>query len=344
MSLSSFLSRCGNSITKIAICCLAEGGGSYVCVIPIHNGLLVKLSISISYRPECLGGRVKMVVPSPLDGKIVLLTGGTDGIGRALLLKLIKNGATVTVVGRSREKWLETQRLLDEGAPVDFLCYDLALMQQVKAMADEFMFKRETLDFLVHSAGLTLSKRCITTEGVEEVFAVQFLARYYLNQILLPRLLVSRGKVVVVSAGGTVNDTKFDFENLQGEKYYSGVHALKHESIANDMQILQFATRHAEVYWYNYGPGVVRTNLMHDMGMLFLCLVHSVAFIIGIAPEKAAEDIMILLQSDKPSGLYVRDAQEMEPVGDRSATELQQKLFHISKQLVDKALSCDEDT
>lgn len=269
-----------------------------------------------------------------------LVTRGTDGIGRALVLELLRKEPDIilTVVGRSPAKWEATQALLPEddssGGRATFQSYDLSLMHQVQELANYLGKERPPLQGIVHCAGVTKRRKTLTTEGLETVFAVQYLARYYLSTLLVQHLTSGSGTnykkndstttaayvpaVVVVSAGGTIaNPSQLDWNNLQGERHYHGVHALKHESIANDMQILEFGNRQQQIRWYNYGPGYVRTNLLQDMPALFQFMASRLAGpFIGISPEQAARDIMQLLFANNPdepyysSGLYQRGPTE----------------------------------
>lgn len=264
-----------------------------------------------------------------------LVTGGTDGIGRALVLELLQKQPDIilTVVGRSQAKWEATQALLpgDSSGRVTFQSYDLSLMRQVQELANNLGKERHPLQGIVHCAGVMKRRRTVTAEGLETVFAVQYLARYLLNTLLVQHLTSGPDTndkndttttayvpaVVVVSAGGTItNPSQLDWNNLQGERHYHGVHALKHESIANDMQILEFGTRQQHIRWYNYGPGYVCTNLLQDMPALFQFMASRLAGpFIGITPRQAARDIMELLftRPDEPyysSGLYQRGPTE----------------------------------
>ncbi len=282
-----------------------------------------------------------MSVTGSLENSHVLLTGGTDGIGLAVLLKLLCLGARVLVVGRSDEKWKAASLLIpaEQKGSVDFCRCDLSLMRNVKKLAKEVLERDHQVNVLIHCAGVMLKKKTITPEGLETVFAVQFLARYYLSNLLLPTLEANEGRIVVVSAAGTMPTTTFDFDNLQGEKYYSGVHALKHESVANDMLVLDVSERCPRVKCYNYGPGFVRTKLLRDMGPLFRTMASIFGFCISITTDKAADDIVALITSQLPSGLYTRGVKPKKASSFRSDPNNKLRLHNLSGALVETALS-----
>mmetsp|Transcript_19386 Transcript_19386/g.26604 ORF Transcript_19386/g.26604 Transcript_19386/m.26604 type:complete len:289 (-) Transcript_19386:293-1159(-) len=283
-------------------------------------------------------------MPSSFAGQQILLTGGTDGIGKAVLTKLLDtNPNKILVIGRSKEKWDEINKTISKrssSTKVEFQSRNLSLMADVQNLANDIIQSDERYHIIIHCAGVMKRRRMLTSEGLEEVFAIQYLARYYLNQLLKPPPEEGFGRVVIVSAGGSIKGTKFDFENLQGEKFYNGIHALKHESIANDMQILDMARHETNknVRWYNYGPGVVRTDLLKDMSQLLKNTAKLAGHFIGISADAAAKDIVELLLSEKESGLYVRGVKRKKPSSFRANVGNQQKLREISEQLVDGAL------
>jgi len=275
-----------------------------------------------------------------LDGQTAVITGGTDGIGKQIALRLAQRGAHVTLVGRNPSKGAEVVRQIQQSAPgvtVRFEQADLSLMKEVQRLGQRLKTQNPRLDMLVHCAGVTLRQRTLTSEGLETVFAVQYLARMALTDVLLASLQAApQAHIVNVSAGGTVNVT-FDFDNLQGEKHYNGAHALQHESIANDMLVLEWARRNPALTFYNYGPGVVRTTLLRDMPGWFRVVAKVAGVVMSISPEQAAEDVLTLLTSTLESGLYTRKAKSVTPKSFRADLANRQRLWDISVALLTTA-------
>jgi len=276
-----------------------------------------------------------------LDGQTAVITGGTDGIGKQVALRLAQRGAQVTLVGRNPSKGAATVSEIQGAAPgvtVRFEQADLSLMKEVQRIGQQLKAQHPQLDMLIHCAGVTLRQRTLTREGLETVFAVQYLARMALTDVLLTSLQATPGaRIVDVSAGGTVNVT-FDFDNLQGEKHYNGAHALQHESIANDMLVLEWARRNPALTFYNYGPGVVRTTLLRDMPAWFRLMAEVAGWVMSISAEQAAEDVLTLLTSALGSGLYTRKAKPVMPSGVRADLAHRQRLWDISAALLTTAL------
>lgn len=130
---------------------------------------------------------------------------------------MVERGATVTVVGRSMPKWIRAEGELRRAHPrcdVEFLQHDLSLVREAHKLAIE-MRRHKCIDAIVHCAGEVFRHRRVTDEGLENVFAVQYINRHYLSEVLLEQLRASKNpRVIVVSAGGTIN-MELDFENLQ---------------------------------------------------------------------------------------------------------------------------------
>jgi len=274
-----------------------------------------------------------------LSGKTALITGGTDGIGKGAALRMAALGARVILVGRSAEKGeraLSDIRTAHPAAQVEFWPYDLALMKEVARLAEQIRERVPHLDYLIHSAGVMLPRRTMTAEGLETVFAVQYLARFSLTRSVLD-CLKDGGRVLSVSAGGTI-PIRLDFGNLNGERFYNGVYALIHESVANDLFGLRFVRLHPDIRYYNYGPFYVKSGLFTQMGLAFKLATATVGRLMATTPEAAARDIAVLITSDRPSGMYSRNLKPVAPNAYRADPAVQDRLWAESERLVAMAL------
>src|SRR5215510_13856760 len=105
-----------------------------------------------------------------LTGKVILVTGATDGIGKAAALEFAKRGATLTIVGRNKEKTAQVLAELKETSGnqnLDLLICDLSRMADVKRAAEEFKAKHDRLDVLVNNAGATFRTPVKGPDGFE---------------------------------------------------------------------------------------------------------------------------------------------------------------------------------
>src|SRR3712207_5572316 len=126
-----------------------------------------------------------------MGGKVVLITGGTSGIGRAAATALAAMGAEVVVSGRNRERGeaaLAEIRRASGNEKVSLMTADLAVQAEVRKLADDFRERYDRLDVLVNNAGLIRSKRAETPDGIEMTLAVNHLAPFLLTNLMLDLL------------------------------------------------------------------------------------------------------------------------------------------------------------
>jgi NAD(P)-dependent dehydrogenase (short-subunit alcohol dehydrogenase family) len=164
-----------------------------------------------------------------VTGKVVLITGATDGHGRGLAGAVSRAGATVLVHGRSEER---VEATLDE-LHGDTRAYraDLASLDEVRRLAAEVLEREGRLDVLVNNAGIGFEDdRQESEDGYELRFAVNYLAGYLLTRELLPLLERSApARIVNVSSAG---QWPIDFDDVMLEHGYSGVRAYCQSKLA----------------------------------------------------------------------------------------------------------------
>ena len=164
--------------------------------------------------------------PPRLDGKVVLVTGATSGLGLATAQGVARLGAEVVLTARGHDKAAQAVDAVLAAAPganVTALLADMGEFDQVRALADDFLAGHDRLDVLVHNAGALTRNRALTGAGLELTVASQVAAPYLLTGLLLPAL--DRGvpsRVVQVSSGGMYTQ-KFDLAALEmGPEEYDG--------------------------------------------------------------------------------------------------------------------------
>jgi NAD(P)-dependent dehydrogenase (short-subunit alcohol dehydrogenase family) len=183
-----------------------------------------------------------------LTGKVILLTGATSGIGLASMQKLVKSGAYVIGVGRSKirnEKAKQSILSMVPGAKVDFLLADLASQSQVRHLAREVenlleYQKIKRLDVLINNAGIYLEKKNVTEENIETTFATNHLAAFLLTHELMPLLKNSQdGRILTVSSYAHRN-TPIVIKRLPDPKPYFGLLAYKRSKLSNVLFAYEF--------------------------------------------------------------------------------------------------------
>jgi retinol dehydrogenase 14 len=193
----------------------------------------------------------------PMQGKTVLITGGTGGIGRAAAIGLASMGARVGISGRDRgraEVAAATIVAASGNRAVDVFVADMSSQAQVRRLAGEVLASYPRLDVLLNNVGGFWANRHVTADGLEHTFALNHLAPFLLTNLLLDRLIASAPARVVTVSSGAQSMGRIDFDDLMGEAAYSGQRAYNQSKLANVMFTYELARRLA-------GTGVTATVL-----------------------------------------------------------------------------------
>jgi retinol dehydrogenase 14 len=206
-------------------------------------------------------------VPSakrPMAGRTVLVTGGTGGIGRATAAGLARLGAHVAITGRDASRAREAAAEIGSGhgGRVDVLLADLANQSEIHRLADEALERLPRIDVLVNNVGGYWNTRHVTADGIERTFAVNHLAPFLLTELLLPRLRQSGHARVVTVTSHAHAQGRIDFDDLQGERSYSGARAYNQSKLANLLFSNHLARRQRRhgIAANALHPGVVSTS------------------------------------------------------------------------------------
>ena len=196
-----------------------------------------------------------------MHGRTALITGGTGGIGRATAMGLGRLGANVAITGRDAERAEDAAREIREatGATVLVFLADLSSRAEVRRLAAEALDRLPTIDVLVNNVGGYWDTRQLTVDGIERTLAVNHLAPFLLTELLLPRLKRSAYARVVTVASQAHAQGWIDFDDIQGERSYSGARAYSQSKLANILFTHELARRQPRVTANALHPGVVST-------------------------------------------------------------------------------------
>ena len=139
-----------------------------------------------------------------MKDKIVLITGGSSGIGKATAIALAKQGATILFVSRHEQRGrqaLTDIRQESKNKHIYYFCYDLSLMTDVQRLAFEIKSKFDKIDILINNAGIMPGRYTLTSEGLEVCWAINYLAGFLLTLLLTDLLMKSNaGRIINVSS------------------------------------------------------------------------------------------------------------------------------------------------
>ncbi len=179
-----------------------------------------------------------------MASKTVLVTGATGGIGKATAVGLARLGARVGITGRDMaraEMAAADIRGAANNAAVDAFAADLSSQTEVRRLAGEVLDRYPRLDVLVNNVGGFWAHRHVTVDGLEHTFALNHLAPFLLTMLLLDRLKASAPARIVTVASGAHTAGRLDFDDLQGERQYSGQRAYNASKLANVMFTYELA-------------------------------------------------------------------------------------------------------
>jgi NAD(P)-dependent dehydrogenase (short-subunit alcohol dehydrogenase family) len=182
-----------------------------------------------------------VVMSTDMIGKVILITGATDGLGRALSTALAQRGATLLVHGRDRARGeAVVAEALAAGSPESrFYEADFASLTDAQRMADAILANEPRLDLLVNNAGLIEDQRQESADRYELTFQVNYLAGFLLNHRLL-RLLKSSAPARIVNVA-SAGQASIDFSDVMLERRWSGWQAYCQSKLAQIMMTFDLA-------------------------------------------------------------------------------------------------------
>ncbi len=229
--------------------------------------------------------------------KTILVTGGSDGIGRQTAAVLAARGHKLWIIGRNQSKTDAVAKKI--GA--SYLIADLSRPGEVVRVCKAFLQQEQHLDVLINNAGGMFAKRELTKDGFERTFALNHLSYFVMVRELLPLLhAAQQGRIVNVASeahrGGTL-----DFENLQGEKAYSAWKTYQRSKLANILFTRELSRRlKGSALTANcLHPGFVASKFGHDNGGLWKRAIQLSQRFFAISEEEGAKTSIFL--ADDPS-------------------------------------------
>ncbi len=274
-----------------------------------------------------------------MKGQICLVTGANAGIGKQTALELAQMGATVVLVARNRERGEAARAEIGaDGGPVELLLADFSSPASIRAMTEAFKARYDRLDVLVNNAGVYLTGRDETAEGLEMTFAVNHLGYFMTTLLLWDRLLAAHSARVIVLSSDAHRQAKLNFDDLQNGRKYAGFRAYSQSKLANVLFTYELDRRrgHAPVTVNAVHPGFVASNFgRNNRGLVGLAMTRLVPLFAKTVVEGAATSVYLASSPDVAgvSGQYFTNCRAVKSAPqsyDRAAAE---RLWTISEEL-----------
>ncbi|MGE5123373.1 MAG: SDR family oxidoreductase [Acidobacteriaceae bacterium] len=278
-----------------------------------------------------------------MQGKTCVITGATDGIGKATAMGLAKMGASIVIIGRNQshgDAARDEIRTNSHNPNVDFMLADLSSQSAIRQLAADIIARYRQVHVLINNAGISPTRRVETADGIEATFAVNYLAPFLLTNLVLGRLIESAPARVVNVAGDYHRRASIQFEDLMSEKDYNYARANNQAKLALILFTYELARRltGTKVTANCLHPGAVGTNgPLKDPNLSpYARFMYSLVKPFFLSPEKGAATSIFLASSPEVQDVSGKYFIKQAPVASSPASydiPLAQRLWEVSAKL-----------
>ena len=276
-----------------------------------------------------------------MQGKVVVITGATSGIGQVAAERLAGMGARIVLVARDKGRGEAALARLRERAPgaAHSIHYaDLSRLAEMKRVAAEIAAAEPRIDALINNAGALFSSRHITKDGLELTFALNHMAYFVLTHGLSERLRASAPARVVNTASDAHKRANLDLDDLQSANGYSGFKAYGRSKLANILFTRDLARRLAGtgVTANCLHPGFVATRFGDQSGGFVSYAIRFWKKMFAISSEEGSETLVYLASAPEVanvSGAYFYKCRPATPTKEAQDDAAAQRLWIESAKL-----------
>ncbi len=278
-----------------------------------------------------------MTMNQNMQGKVVVITGATSGIGKVAAENLAKMGARIVQIARDRQRGEAALKSLQACAPgVEHSIHyaDLSRIGEMKRVASEIAGAEPRIDVLINNAGALFGSRQITADGLERTFALNHLSYFVVTQGLLERLTASVPARIVSTASDAHEPVTLDFDDLQSEKAYGGgfwqsvryggpgFKVYGRSKLCNILFTRELARRleGTGVTANCLHPGFVDTRFGDQSGG-FMSFGIGIGKRFALTPEQGAETIVYLASSPEVAGITGKYFHKCHPISASRAAQ-----------------------
>lgn len=277
-------------------------------------------------------------------GKLVVITGATSGIGYAAAMKFASQGANLICINRNSEKSDALKQEIESTYPVkcDIIIADLSSMEEIKGVAQKLLELEKSIDILIHNAGIYLTKRQTTPDGIEMVFMVNYLSSFMINYILREKLKAQENcRIILVnSEGHRFAAWGLRFDDLDWTKRrYGGLASYGSAKLAQLLSLIKFDEffRGSGVTINAMHPGAVKSATGQDNGAFYKWFKKN-SLDKKLKPTSIAAEALYYLglskEIEKISGKFFNLTTLEEPTPPALDIENAQILWELSKKMM----------
>jgi NAD(P)-dependent dehydrogenase (short-subunit alcohol dehydrogenase family) len=286
-----------------------------------------------------------------LDGKKVLITGSSSGLGLATAKKLAGLGAEVIMAVRSGipQKGEEVRKA--SGSKLVYMYHvDLSDFDSIRNLVDEIETTYKKIDILICNAGIVTKEARKTKHGLEEMFSVNYLAKFVLVNLLLEKDCFNTSvgnipRIIFVSSESHRNPEEFEWDDFGVFKNYSmskaveryGYYKLLMTTFSQELSRRLNTNQHTNYSSFTLCPGPVNSNIAREAPALFQPLLKVIFKIFFRSPEKASEPVVYLAASKDVEGkaddyLFLMSRKDVDPKA--SDQQNGKRLWEMTEELL----------
>jgi len=273
-----------------------------------------------------------------MNGKTVVITGATSGIGEVAADRLAAKGARIVFIARDHKRGEEQLKHLNAIAPgrLHKAYYaDLSRLSEMKRIGAEIAAAEPKIDVLINNAGAAFVGRQVTEDGLEKTFALNHMSYFVLTALLRPR--IGAGGRIVSTASTAHRGAHLDFGDLQSEKRYANFAVYGRSKLCNILFTRELARRLAgtDVTANCLHPGFVATRFGNNNGGLFAIAI-GLAKNFALSPEQGASTIIYLASSpevEHTTGLYFDKCKPVTPSREAQNDQDARRLWEVSEKI-----------
>jgi NAD(P)-dependent dehydrogenase (short-subunit alcohol dehydrogenase family) len=250
--------------------------------------------------------RPDQLCEATMQGKTIVITGGTSGIGEVAALQLAAMGARIVLVARSKARGEATLAQLEKVAPgLSHKSHyaNLSLLAEMKRVATEIAASEPRIDVLINNAGALFNSRRLTADGLEYTFATNHMAYFIMTAVLRDKLTASAPARIVNTASDAHKGGSLDLDDLQSAKSFLGFRVYGTSKLCNILFTRALARRlqGTGVTANCLHPGFVATRFGDESGGFVGAAAGVAKRLFAITPEEGAKTIVYLASSPTPA-------------------------------------------